>query len=138
MSVKRINDYIPQAIGVLQDSGIAKNGEIVKSYRSQISSFGAAVRMGTLASAVAFYSKAASTGENARGGEGGMDRTLLMRAIYMLIKPNGTEDLLTAVVNNRPGFDKENVLDAAAALKLGMNAYYLTEPKKAGTNSGGN
>ena len=133
MSVKRINEYLPRAITVLRDCGIEKDGKIIKTYRSQISSFGAAVRMGTLASAVAFYSKAATTGANAGGGEGKVDRSLLMNAIYMLIGQNGQGSLLNAVVSRLPGFDKENILDAAAALKLGMNAYQLIDP----TSSGG-
>ena len=101
---------------------------ILRSFRGQISSFGAAVEMGSLLSAVAFFSK--------KGGSD-TDRQLLMRAIYLLII-NDTEtkiaakseqsELLLFVIEHRNEPElKKNIIDAAVALKLAMNAYELKD-----------
>ena len=129
------DEMIIKAIPILEKVGIVKEDEkknnqkyILKSFRSQISSFGAAVEMGSLLSAVAFFSK--------KGGSD-TDRQLLMRAIYLLII-NDTEtkidvkseqsELLLFVIEHRNEPElKKNIIDAAVALKLAMNAYELRD-----------
>ena len=123
------DEMIINAIGILKTVGIVKTDKkknnqeyIEKSFRSQISPFGAAVEMGSLLSAVAFFSN--------KGGSD-TDRPKLMQAIYMLI--TNTEEncnekaLLDHVANNNTAETKKNVIDAAVALKLAMNAYELRD-----------
>ena len=124
----KIDELIANAIPILDNTGIVKEDEetgekyILRSFRGQISSFGAAVEMGSLLSAVAFFS-------NKGGSE--TDRPKLMQAIYMLIT-NTIENcdekalLLYVAANNTPTL-KRNVIDAAVALKLAMNAYELRD-----------
>ncbi|MBQ6943380.1 MAG: hypothetical protein IJN43_03520 [Ruminococcus sp.] len=130
----KIDELIANAIPILRNTGIVKKDEktdeeyILRSFRGQISSFGAAVEMGSLLSAVAFFSK--------KGGSD-TDRQLLMRAIYLLII-NDTEtkidakseqsELLLFVIEHRNEPElKKNIIDAAVALKLAMNAYELKD-----------
>lgn len=124
----KIDELIANAIPILDNTGIVKEDEetgekyILRSFRGQISSFGAAVEMGSLLSAVAFFS-------NKGGSE--TDRPKLMQAIYMLIT-NTIENcnekaLLVYVANNNTAETKRNVIDAAVALKLAMNAYELRD-----------
>lgn len=123
------DEMIIKAIPILKTVGIVKKDEkknaqkyILKSFRSQISSFGAAVEMGSLLSAVAFFSN--------KGGSD-TDRPKLMQAIYMLI--TNTEEncnekaLLVYVKDNNTAETKRNVIDAAVALKLAMNTYELRD-----------
>ena len=124
----KIDELIANAIPILDNTGIVKEDEetgekyILRSFRGQISSFGAAVEMGSLLSAVAFFSN--------KGGSD-TDRPKLMQAIYMLIT-NTIENcdekalLLYVAANNTPTL-KRNVIDAAVALKLAMNAYELRD-----------
>ena len=137
----KIDELIANAIPILKNTGIVKKDEktgeeyILRSFRGPISSFGAAVEMGSLLSAVAFFSK--------KGGSD-TDRPKLMQAIYMLIT-NTIENcdekalLLYVAANNTPTL-KRNVIDAAVALKLAMNAYELRDkddkPKSEGSGDG--
>ena len=130
---------IARAITLLDDTGIVKKDKktgkkyIEKTFRGQISSFGAAVEMGSLISAVAFFSsKGASV----------TDRPRLMEAIYLLIieknKADLTEDetLLRYIADKYSDHQlKRRIIDAAVAVKLAMNAYELREAKKDGDNS---
>lgn len=120
------DEMIIRAIDILKTVKIVKTENhqeyIEKSFRSQISSFGAAVEMGSLLSAVAFFSN--------KGGSD-TDRPKLMQAIYMLIintEENCNEKALLMYVkdNNTPAL-KRSVIDAAVALKLAMNAYELRD-----------
>lgn len=120
------DEMIIRAIEILNTVGIVKTENnqkyIEKSFRSQISSFGASVEMGSLLSAVAFFSN--------KGGSD-TDRPKLMQAIYMLI--TNTEEncnekaLLVYVKDNNTAETKRNVIDAAVALKLAMNTYELRD-----------
>lgn len=137
----KIDELIANAIPILKNTGIVKKDEktgeeyILRSFRGQISSFGAAVEMGSLLSAVAFFSK--------KGGSD-TDRQLLMRAIYLLII-NDTEtkidvkseqsELLLFVIEHRNEPElKKNIIDAAVALKLAMNAYELRDKEDKNDN----
>ena len=79
-----IDDLIPKAYTALEDFGIANNkGEIIKTFRGYISSFGAAIVMGSLRAAIAFNSKNKDTG---------LERNRLMMIIYYLVT-NSKEDI---------------------------------------------
>lgn len=118
-----IDAMIGRAIEVLDTVGIVQTDKkddkkyINKSFRGQISSFGAAVQMGSLISAVAFYSS--------QGGAE-TDRSKLMDAIYLLVTNEKTvqeKALLRLVVDKK--VTKQQAIDAAVAIKLAMNAYEL-------------
>lgn len=120
MSIRRINGYLPKAIDAIKICGICdkKTLEIDKTFRGQISSFGAAVQMGSLQAAVAFFTK-----------QGGSDteRQKLMDAIKMLVYPEENKKTLLELVICDHGGRKNEILDAAVAIKLAMNAYILVD-----------
>jgi CRISPR-associated protein Cmr5 len=156
-----VDHLIGRAVGILRDVGIVQEDEnnklyILKTFRGQISSFGAAITMGSLTSAVAFYSD--------KGGSD-TDRYRLMNAIYLLVeedeetqkeaeieikkdKPKNLKDksdsqnvqtvtpkayLLNYVIDHQNDTTlnlKAKIVDAAVALKLAMNAYELRDKKK--------
>ena len=130
------DEMIARAISVLDTAGIVKKDKnpeklyIEKAFRGQISSFGAAVEMGSLLSAVAFFSSQ---------GSSPTDRTKLMEAIYLLLTGNEKKDIkenetLLRYVAQNPNNQKlkREVIDAAVAIKLAMNAYELRDVKKGG------
>ena len=125
MNKEEINRLIPQAYEVLQSSGIVENNtKIKKSWRGQISSFGAAVCQGSLISAVAFFSD---------DGSSDLHREYLMKAIYDLLykKKEGKQgesnavDLYLYVKNHPDKKCKEEIINASIAIKLAMNLYDL-------------
>lgn len=133
------DDMLVRAISVLQQTGIVKINEktkklcIEKAFRGQISFFGAAVEMGSLLSTVAFFSS--------QGGSP-TDRTKLMEAIYLLLTGKEKKDieenetLLAYVVEKQHNQQiKRDVINAAIAIKLAMNAYKLKEAEKDGDGS---
>ena len=77
MNKKKVNDEISTAYDVLDTCGIARNGSISKTYRGYISTFGAAITMGSLIAAIAFFSD--------QGGAD-KDRSKLMDAIYKVLE----------------------------------------------------
>ncbi len=122
MNKNRVDHMIPKAYRALTDCGIAQmtpSGvcQIPKVFRSYISNFGAAITMGSLCSAVAFFSRNTEKTKE--------DRNLLMDAIYLLITgnaPNPENNLLTLVCAEQEQAPlKEQIIDAAIALKLAMN-----------------
>ena len=120
MNKKRVNDWIPVAKQALMKFEIAdKNGKIIKTYRGQISTFGAAVTMGSLPAAVAFFSeKNKST----------VERDKLIKAAYYCITEEeaSAEDILDKVCRN-PNEYREKFIDASIALKLAMNFFELVK-----------
>ena len=120
MNKQRIDGYMEKAIGLLKNSGVAQNGKIPKTFRGYISSFGAAITMGSLRSAIAF---------NSEQGGAVSERQKLMEIIHKLIKePNEQEDekLLKYVIRKNNDVElKEKIIDAAIAVKLAMNMYQL-------------
>lgn len=120
MNKKRVNDWILPAKKVLENIGIAQNGKVDKTFRSQISSFGAAVVMGSLKSAVAFFSE--------QGGAT-VAREKLIQAMYCLAFETETianpQDILEIVCKNNSRDLKEKFIDASIALKLAMNFFVL-------------
>ena len=122
MNKKTVNREIPIAYEALSNNKkVVVNGKIDKTFRGQISSFGAAVATGSIVSAVAFF----SASDNASS----TDRPQLMNLIYDILK---RDNLMPSACRNL--FDyvkggsyerKENVLNAAIALKLAINLFEL-------------
>lgn len=117
-----VNEEIGIAYKALSDVGIAKNGKIEKTYRGQVSTFGAAVIMGSLISAVAFFSQK---------GESTVERQKLLEAILIVLKETKKVDekynSLYQLVDEKRDDIKEEILNAAISLKLAMNLYELTK-----------
>ncbi len=122
MNKKIIDSLISHSYVVLRDTGIAENGNILNGYKVQISTFGAAITMGSLKSAIAFFSKQKGASVN---------RGYILRAICMLLKidnENGNERdygkiLIDYVDRVKEKKAKEDIINAAIALKLSMNFY---------------
>lgn len=121
MNKKKVDELLPKAVEVLKNEKIANdNNEIVKTFRGQISTFGAAITNGSLISAVAFFSQK---------GESDIDRSKLMKAIFDLTPNKGNNGTLFDYVKNEGKANepkvKEEILNASIALKLAMNLYVL-------------
>lgn len=142
MSKQRINDYLPLAYEALKECKLAKGGVVDSALRGQISAFGAAVSLGSLLPAIAFFSER---------GKAASERQDLMKAIHWILrKSDGTEN--NELIASPDGLFKqalkidpaeieafrERILDAAVALKLAMNLYKRSireEPEKGGETS---
>lgn len=123
MNKQRVNDWIAPAAEALKVAGIAINGKIDSKFRGQISTFGAAVTMGSLKAAAAFFTK--------QGGAA-VPRERLLTAMYYVItgeekKPN---EVFRYICDHEDPYVREQFVDAAIALKLAMNLYALEEGKK--------
>ncbi len=130
MNKQLVDAMLPDAVEILKDTGIVnKDDEIDMNFRSQISSFGAAVSTGSLLAATAFFNqqKKAKT-----------DRGKLMEALNELLKRHGWDkyakdttalfDTILKVSKESDSKDmlrklKDDILSAAIALKLSMNLY---------------
>ena len=117
-----INREVVYAYDALKNAGIAEDNKIAKTWRGQISTFGAAVTMGSLIPAVAFFSS-----------QGGADvkRQQLMDAILRILKQEKEDAANCATlfdyVKTQGDKCREDVLNAAIALKLAMNLYQLVD-----------
>ncbi len=128
MNKNIINEEISLAYDAIREVGIAnEKGEVQKTFRGQVTSFGASVLMGSLLSSIAFFSddKKAS-----------VDRSLILKAIFYILEKQekvGAEetDLFKYAQSNQKE-KKEEILNAATALKLAMNLYHLTGEKEDG------
>lgn len=121
MNTKRVNEWILPAKNALETLGIAKDGKVDKTFRGQISSFGAAVVMGSFRSAVAFF---------AEQGGASVARENLIKAMYLVITGEEKEpkDILRVVCETKENELKElkeKFIDASVALKLAMNFFEL-------------
>lgn len=145
MNKKKVDSYLKNAVAVLEKTKIVEEKKIEKGYRRQISTFGASVTMGSILSAVACFSEQ---------GKANVNRSKLMAAIYLLLKneklkeyneelkeyygkkdpdkkdpdKNYSNKLFEYVKDNYPDNAvtvKEEILEAAVALKLAMNLYEL-------------
>ena len=127
MNKNYIDTLVPDAYEALKNQGIVCNGEIVKTYRSQVSTFGAALTNGSILSAIAFFSDKASSS---------VDRPKILACINELIQKeknpqtNLFEYAKTEIQKGNKRNCKEDILNAAIALKLAMNLYTLVEAKK--------
>lgn len=126
MNKKRVNDWILIAKEAISEVGIEAGGKVDGGFRSQISSFGAAVVMGSLKAAVAFF---------ADKGSSAVDRNKLMQAIYYVITKaetgNGVVLEPSAIMEyacRNDSFDvKEKFIDASIAIKLALNFFKLVK-----------
>lgn len=123
MNKNTVNQEINLAYEALAEAGIAKNGKIEKTFRGQISSFGAAVTMGSLLSAIAFFSQ---------DGASDVSRSKLMDAILIVLKKRepaneSFQTLFDYAKSLGEERCKEEILNAAIALKLSMNLYELVK-----------
>lgn len=128
MNKNKINQEMQLAYEALAETGIAnKKGEIEKNFRGQISSFGAAITMGSLLAAIAFFSKDA----NAE-----VSRSRLLDAVLYVLKKQGVVKEETAglfdyaqeyVEQGMEAVCREEIINAAIAIKLAMNLYTLVE-----------
>lgn len=115
-----INREVAFAYDILKETGIAKNGKINKTWRGQISIFGAAVTMGSLMPAIAFFSDKAGAS---------VERPYLLDAILCILKKEGLASAscptLFEHVKVHGDSCKEDIINAAIAIKLAMNLYIL-------------
>jgi len=116
MNKQRVNDWIAPAAEALAKSGIARNGKVDPRFRGQIASFGAAITMGSLKAAAAFFSQ--------QGGAA-VPRELLLKAMYYVIKGELAEPkaVFAYICEHDDIHTREQFVDAAIALKLAMNLY---------------
>lgn len=118
MNKKRVNGWLLTAKEALEATGIAKNGQIEKTYRGQISSFGAAVVMGSLPAAVAFFTE--------QGGAS-VSREKLIQAMYYCIsgEVKNEKEIFEYVCKHNSADLRNQFEDASIALKLAMNFFNL-------------
>lgn len=118
MNKRVVDALIPRAYEVLQEVEIVNaNNEISNEFRGYISSFGASIAQGSLLSAVSFFSVQNGAKK---------DRGLLMIAIKTLLPPDNNATLFDFVKNTENmKRAKEDIVNAAIALKLAMNLYVV-------------
>ena len=128
MNKNVIDNSISIAYEAINKAGISNNGRINKSYRGQISTFGAAIVMGSLESAICYFSEKAIN-------DSGVDRSKLLEAIkYVLRESRDTKEKYVFLVDLKdysgidkkklfPDSFKEDTINAAIAIKLAMNLF---------------
>lgn len=125
MNKKRVNEWILPARQAIIANGIPENGVIDKTFRGQIATFGAAVVMGSLKSAIAFF---------AEQNKSSVDRPKLIKAMYQIItgeEAETTQEIFQYVCDNYSYELIEKFTDASIALKLAFNFFLLVDdPKK--------
>ena len=130
MDKNRINQLLPIAVEVIKKE---LSEPIPNEFRGYIASFGAAVTMGSLPAAVAYYSAASKNAKE--------DRTKLPVMILEVLKGEKGEnvaitvdtlfDYVTSFKNDNESFAiKEDVLHAAIAIKLGLNLFEIESKDK--------
>ena len=139
MQNKRLEMLLPIAYEALaHNETIVKNGEIEKTFRGQISAFGAAILTGSLTTAVAFYSVQ---------GKSKTPRQALLEVILEVLDkgkllpkdeineifkdgsvPSYTVDNMKKLVfGSKDPELQEKILDASVAIKLAMNFFTLIQ-----------
>ena len=117
MNKASVDKYIPAAYDALKTSDIVgKDGKIDPAFRGQIATFGAAVSMGSLLSAIAFFSEK---------DKSAVDRPKLLDALFRVLQSDGMDakyQNLYQYTADCPDCQEE-VLNAAIALKLAINLY---------------
>ena len=120
---KRIEKYLPRAIEIVKEVGIAdEDNRVPSEFNGYISSFGAAIIQSGLKPAAAFFSNENSRTEKVR--------SLVVKAVYALINDNEAEkieakDLLDHIIqnNHRIRSITQEIIDASVALKLAIRTY---------------
>jgi len=110
----RIEKFIPIAIETIKKVGIAhKDGVVPKQFNGYISSFAASIRQAGLLATILFYGNTNSNAEE--------DRKKVIDAIEEIIgKPLIKDNRLNNV-------NRDEIEDAATALKLAVRTYKLQE-----------
>jgi CRISPR-associated protein Cmr5 len=123
MNKQRVNEWIAPAAEALTKTGIAESGKINSTFRGQISTFGAAVTMGSLKAAAAFFSQQ---------GNASVHRELLLKAMYYVVTGELKEpgEVFAYICTHDDVRTRDQFLDAAIALKLAMNLYDLGQGGK--------
>lgn len=128
MSKSRINRFLSIAYDAIKNSELIENDKLQGNYKAQITSFGAAISMGSLLSAIAFFSDK---------GSSDLKRQELMKLIYYVIKNKTVAykditnyDLFKYARDNENV--KQEVLDAAIAIKLTLNLFEEDTSKNKG------
>lgn len=125
MNKNIVNDEIQMAYEALNETGIVKDNKIIKTFRGYISTFGAAIVMGSLLSAIAFYME---------DSKETTERNKLMETILEVLKKNklaeqNEKDLFEysrkRCGNKEEAACREDIINAAIAIKLAMNLYEL-------------
>lgn len=132
MNKTRIDSNILVAYEAIQKADIVeKNGKVKKSYRGQISTLGAAITLGSLKSAICYFNAKAENNTD-------VDRTKLLKAIqYVLITNEETKakyeskaslwDMVKDIQLADSMEIKEDIINAAIAIKLAFNLYELED-----------
>ena len=151
---RKIDEYISKAINILNNNNkiVKEGGKIDKTFSGQIATFAVAVSTGSLLSAVAFFSD---------NGGASNERSSLMDVIYEIIADeklpyiDKEDDKNKKNVNNKNSkllkyvkskYEKskesndivsynrikEDILNAAIAVKLAMNFYELVDNSNKG------
>lgn len=125
MNKKEVDRMLPKAYTVINET-IAENGRVESGFRGQISTFGAAITMGSLLSTVSFFSEQAG---------GAVDRAQITKAICQIIgeTTNDQVDLFDFLKGEiypaghysweKEQYYKEKVVNAVIALKLALNLF---------------
>ena len=131
MNKAKIDRLLPLAYQAITDTGIReKDGSVQKTFRGQVSTFGASVSMGSLLAAIAFFSD--------KGGAD-VDRRKILDAIFHVLSsdaaiPGGNESLYSwakkEVAAGREAACKDDIIHAAIAVKLAMNLFPLRDNKE--------
>lgn len=116
---KRIEEYLPDAIKIIRETGIANSSnEVDSKFNGYFSSLGAAMVLSGIKPALAFYSNTKTAKE----------RVKILKAIYRLVVENKNDvkenELLHYYIDheNNPML-KYKIIDAATALKLAIRTY---------------
>ena len=134
MNQKRINDWIPTAIAVLNEIGINKKKDkdgneveipVPKAFKGYFSAFGAAVVQSGMLPAVIFF-------ENDTGRTEA-DRPQVIKAVFKLLKkklliPGTATNGLTAYLLESANRQKElqkPIVEAAIALKIALRTFKI-------------
>lgn len=126
MNKKAVNDQLDIAYQAIIDKGIAKisdSGEYIvyKEFRRHISRFGAAITTGSLKSAIAFFSY---------DGNASVSRSLLIKAIECILERRKLireGQTLFNYAENESTEAKENIINAAIAIKLALNLFIIVD-----------
>lgn len=116
MNKASVDKYIPAAYQALKDAEIVQDGKIDAGFRGQIATFGAAVSMGSLLSAIAFFSEK---------DKSAVSRPKLLDALFRILQSDGVDAKYQNLYQYAAAHPdcQEQVLNAAIALKLAINLY---------------
>lgn len=118
MSKKRIEDFIPKAIEVL--NGDFPNGKIASVYNGYISSFGASIIQSGLKPTLAVFENTNSDPKT--------EKSYLTKLILKILDKNTNESSLLKYILSKPKEEeilKEKIIDIAIAIKLSIRTFEL-------------